>query len=128
TFDGLADKWNALFDLRDDVMKALEIARADKKIGKSLDAKVVIYPKFADQMATLSAFADQLKTVFIVSGVELCEGEAPADAFSETVSGIAVSVCTPDGCKCDRCWSYSTEGKAAEDGFLCARCLSIIED
>ena len=128
TFDGLADKWNALFDLRDDVMKALEIARADKKIGKSLDAKVVIYPKFADQMATLSAFADQLKTVFIVSGVELCEGEAPADAFSETVSGIAVAVCTPDGCKCDRCWSYSTEGKAAEDGFLCARCLNIIEE
>jgi hypothetical protein len=63
-----------------------------------------------------------------VSGVELCQGEAPEDAFTETVSGIAVSVSTPDGCKCDRCCSYSTEGKETEDGFLCARCLNIIEE
>ena len=54
--------------------------------------------------------------------------KGPKDAFTETVSGIAVAVSTPDGCKCDRCWSYSTEGKAAEDGFLCARCLNIIEE
>ncbi len=128
TFDGIDAKWSALFDLRDDVMKALELARADKKIGKSLDAKVAIYTKFDDQARLLRDFENQLKSVFIVSGVELCEGEAPADAFCETVSGIAVAVRTPDGCKCDRCWSYSTEGKTVEDGFLCARCLSIIED
>ena len=127
-FDGLDDKWNALFDLRDDVMKALELTRADKKIGKSLDAKIAIYPKQDDQAATLRAFEDQLKTVFIVSGVELCDGTAPEDAFTETASGIAVAVRTPDGCKCDRCWSYSTEGKATEEGFLCARCLNIIEE
>ncbi len=128
TFEGIGEKWDALFDLRDDVMKALEIARAEKKIGKSLDAKVAIYTKFADQTALLRAFEDQLKTVFIVSGVELYEGDAPEDAYTETVSGIGVAVRTPDGCKCDRCWSYSTEGKEIEDGFLCARCLNIIEE
>lgn len=125
-FDGMEQKWSALFDLRDDVMKALEIARADKKIGKSLDTKVLIYPKFDDQAATLRAFDDQLKTVFIVSGVELCEGDIPADALTDTTSGIAVAVRTPDGCKCDRCWGYHTHGKATDDGFLCARCLSIL--
>jgi len=32
-----------------------------------------------------------------------------------------------DGCKCDRCWAYSTEGKQDDEGFLCARCLNILE-
>jgi isoleucyl-tRNA synthetase len=64
-----ADRWNALFELRDDVMKALEIARADKKIGKSLDAKLTVYTEDDAQLELLSSFGDMLKTVFIVSGV-----------------------------------------------------------
>ncbi|MBQ7320120.1 MAG: isoleucine--tRNA ligase [Clostridia bacterium] len=128
-FSGIVEKWDELFTLRDDVMKALELARADKKIGKSLDAKVAIYTTDAEQLRVLRAFEDQLKTVFIVSGVELCEAAPTEDAFTETVSGIGVAVRQPDGCKCDRCWSYSVDGKATEDeGFLCTRCLSIIEE
>ena len=127
TFSDLAEHWNALFDLRDDVMKALEMARADKKIGKSLDAKLTIYTKNDEQAALLSSFGDDLKTVFIVSGVKLETGEAPEGALTETVTGIAVLVEGADGCKCDRCWAYSTEGKQDEEGFLCARCLNILE-
>ena len=49
-------------------------------------------------------------------------------AFSETDSGIAVLVEQADGHKCDRCWAYSTEGEATEDGgFICAKCKAVIE-
>ena len=49
-------------------------------------------------------------------------------ALTETVSGIGVLVEGADGCKCDRCWSFSTEGRESEDGFLCAKCLVNLED
>lgn len=120
-------RWNALFELRDDVMKALEIARADKKIGKSLDAKLTVYTEDEGQYALLSSFGDMLKTVFIVSGIALVKGKAPEGALTETVSGIGVLVEGADGCKCDRCWAYSTEGKQDGESFLCAKCFLTLE-
>ena len=126
-FGTIRKDWDALFALRDDVMKALEIARASKLIGKSLDAKVAIYSTDADVLATLEKFSADLATVFITSGAEVISGAAPEGAFTETDSGIAVVVAAADGHRCDRCWSYSAEGEASEDGFICARCKAIID-
>ena len=126
-FPAVAEKWNRLFAMRDDVMKALELARAEKKVGKSLEAKITLYTKDADMMAMLQGFGKELNTVFIVSGVSLCDEDAPAAAHTEGLSGVGVLVEPADGCKCDRCWSYSTEGDSTEDGgFLCARCKNIL--
>ena len=126
-FPEVAEKWNRLFEMRDDVMKALEIARNEKKVGKSLEAKVTLYTEDADMMAMLKAFGTELNTVFIVSGVMLSAEKAPAGALTEGLSGIGVLVEPADGCKCDRCWTYSTEGEHTEDGgFLCARCKAIL--
>ena len=124
-FDELYEKWNRLFELRDDVMKALEIARADKLIGKSLDAKVTIYAD-DDIYALLDSFKSELATVYIVSDVELVKGAPAEGAFTETASGIGVLVSVAEGEKCDRCWMHSKEGEKTEDGFVCARCLAII--
>ncbi len=118
--------YDGIFGVRDDVMKALEIARADKKIGKSLEAKVTVYTEDADIYAKLAAFEAQLPTLFIVSAVELVNGTAPEGAFAETESGIAVAVCEAEGCKCDRCWMHATKGLTTEDGFLCERCRNIL--
>jgi isoleucyl-tRNA synthetase len=126
-FGSVRDEWNALFALRDDVMKALEIARASKLIGKSLDAKVVIYTTDKDALATLEKFSADLATVFITSGAEVISGEAPEGAFTETDSGIAVVVAAADGHRCDRCWSYSSEGEMSDEGFICARCKAIVD-
>ena len=126
-FNDVTARWNKLFDLRDDIMKALEEARAGKLIGKSLDAKVTIYTKDAEILKTLGDFADELKTVFIVSGVELVPEDAPEGAFKETESGIGVVVSTADGHKCDRCWAYSADCTESEDGFICERCRKIVE-
>ena len=108
-------------------MKALELARADKMIGKSLDAKVTVYTTDEDAYATLSAFADKLAETYITSGAAVVKGEAPEGAFTETQTGIAVKVENADGCKCGRCWSYSTEGVTDDEGgFLCERCRKIL--
>ena len=127
TFPEVTEKWNRLFEMRDDVMKALELARAEKLVGKSLEAKITLYTKDAEMLALLRGFGKELNTVFIVSGVTLSESDAPEAAHTEGTSGVGVLVEPADGCKCDRCWSFSTEGEHdADGGFLCARCKSIL--
>ena len=127
TFAEVTGKWNRLFEMRDDVMKALELARVEKLVGKSLEAKVTLYTTDTELLALLRGFGKELNTVFIVSGVTLSEDAAPANAHTEGTSGVGVLVEPADGCKCDRCWSFSTEGEQdADGGFLCARCKSIL--
>ena len=122
-----------LFQLRDDVMKALEIARADKMIGKSLDAKVTVYTEDAEQLALLESFRDQLALFFITSDAAIVNGTAPAGALTETESGIGVLVEQMDGRKCDRCWMLVTDGiiipadGESEESCLCPRCHRIIQ-
>ncbi|MBQ8415555.1 MAG: class I tRNA ligase family protein, partial [Clostridia bacterium] len=128
SYPEVAEKWNRLFQMRDDVMKALEIARADKLVGKSLEAKITLYTKDAEMLSLLEGFGKELNTVFIVSGVKLENSDAPEGAHTDGESGVGVLVEPADGCKCDRCWSYSTEGEAdGEGGFLCARCRDILK-
>ncbi len=120
-------KWDHLFDLRDDVMKALELARVEKLVGKSLEAKIMVYTEEKDLYDLLAAFGKELETVFIVSGVRLALGKAPEGAHTEGTFPIGVLVEKADGCKCDRCWTFATEGKHTEDGgFLCERCRKIL--
>ena len=120
-------KWDRLFEMRDDVMKALELARAEKMVGKSLDAKIALYTTDKEMLALLGSFGDELKTVFIVSAAEVCDAVAPAGAHTEGESGVGVLVAPADGCKCDRCWSFAKNGLATEDGgFLCERCRGIL--
>ncbi len=127
-FADVADRWEKLLDVRDDVMKALEVARADKLIGKSLDACIDIYADSKnDAMKIFEAFSDDLKTVFIVSKVVLhVDEEAPENAFADTVSGIKVLVSEAGGHKCDRCWYISEDAQDIGDGqHLCPRCAAV---
>lgn len=128
TFAAEADKYDKLFELRDDVMKALELARADKLIGKSLDAAVVIYAKAdSEEMNLFKSFGDELADIFMCSGVELSDAAPEEGAFTETESGIAVKVKTADGVKCDRCWFIRKDTcEDGEGGHLCARCAKIV--
>ena len=96
-------------------------------IGKSLDAKVTVFANDDEAYNTLAAFADKLAEIYITSAATVVKGDAPEGAFTETQSGIAVLVEPADGCKCARCWSYSTEGVTDEDGdFLCERCRKML--
>ncbi len=127
-FDGIEAHYDALFELRDDVMKALEVARADKLIGKSLDAKVSVYTTDDETMKVLESFGeDELETIFIVSGVELVKGEADEGAFTDCARLSGVKVEAADGIRCDRCWKYTTDVVEDGDSHLCHRCHSVVE-
>jgi isoleucyl-tRNA synthetase len=101
--DALAKKWDRIRDVRRVVTGALEIERAAKRIGASLEASPIIY--VADS-ALLGLLPDvDLAEVCITSNYEVQEGEAPAGAFTlSDVPGVAVVVELAVGTKCARSW------------------------
>ena len=105
--------------------KALEKARAEKFIGKPLEAKVELHAT-GELNEFLGGLLEQLPDLFIVSQVELkndTEG-----AFADDVEGLSVTVLRAEGEKCVRCWKYSTTvGENAEHPQLCARCAAVIK-
>ncbi len=119
--DGLAARWERLRALRALVAKAAEEERAAKRIGHSLDAKVVIYTdnRWEDFLAP---YAEELPFIFIVSQVDLAEG--PGGAFTDPeLQGVGVDVLRAEGGKCPRCWNYSVTVKAQEEtSGVCERC------
>ena len=115
------EDYNKLFTLRDGIMKALELARADKKIGKSLDAKITLYAEGENKLL-LDRFASELTAICIVSAVTVSGEAAPADAFVGEGGGVAVLVENADGEKCDRCWMYTTDIVEDGEGRICRRC------
>jgi isoleucyl-tRNA synthetase len=117
-------KWDRLIAVRDDVNKALELARAAKKIGKSLEAKVVLSCD-GELYDFLTAELAALPTLFIVSQVELAKGGKGEQAGA--VEGLTVTVESADGHKCERCWSFSsTVSENDAHPTLCARCAAIV--
>lgn len=123
-FPDMEEKYDGLFDYRDDVMKALEISRAEKFIGKSLEAKVTIFGDAENEaMKLFKAHQDELEEIFIVSQVVLSNEKAPENAFADTQSGVAVLVELAEGKKCSRCWVYRNDCVSdGDDDFLCPRC------
>ena len=110
----LAAKWETIRDVRRVVTGALELERAAKNIGSSLEASPVIYVSDRPTLATL--FDVDLAEVCITSNYEVREGDAPATAFRlDAVPGVAVVVEKAIGRKCARSWKIlPTVGEDAE--------------
>ncbi|WP_319796738.1 isoleucine--tRNA ligase [Nitrobacter sp.] len=101
--DALAAKWETIRAVRSVVTGALELERAAKRIGSSLEASPVVYVADRAMLATL--FDVDLAEVCITSNYEVREGDAPADAFRlPNVQGVAVVVEKAEGTKCARSW------------------------
>ncbi len=126
----LLARWERFASIREDVMKALETARAAKKIGSSLEAKVAIWTEDAAVSELLRSFGPDLRTFFLTSGVELDpKDETPAGLLVEhrAESGLTVHVLPADGTKCARCWNFTTDvGADPEFPGACARCASAV--
>ncbi|WP_317948764.1 class I tRNA ligase family protein, partial [Rossellomorea marisflavi] len=131
SFDGaeeLKQKWNAFLDVRDDVLKALEEARNEKVIGKSLTAKVTLYVDEKTE-ALLSSIKEDLKQLFIVSAFEIGgrTSEAPAEALSLGANSIVVE--KAEGETCERCWTVSPHvGEDQDHPTLCPRCAAVVKE
>ena len=114
-------KWDRIMAIRDDVKKMLEQARADKVIGSALEAGLTLYCS-KEVYDFLNAIPmDELADLFIVSHVDLVEGEGGVKGL---VEGLGVSAAHAAGNKCLRCWKYETT--VGEDG-LCPRCAKVLK-
>jgi isoleucyl-tRNA synthetase len=106
--EALAAQWAVIRRVRRVVTGALEIERAQKRIGSSLEAAPQVHIADADLAAMIRSvdFAD----ICITSGMTILDGEGPAEAFRlEDVPGIAVVPARAEGRKCARSWRYSPD-------------------
>jgi isoleucyl-tRNA synthetase len=113
--------WASLRSVRDEVLKALEEARANKLIGTGLEAQVAIAA--SDPLySVLQRYAGQLRYLFIVSAVTLAQGSGNG------TGGVHIEVKKADGAKCDRCWNYSIHvGEDKTYPTVCERCSAVLK-
>lgn len=116
----LSVRWENLFAVRDEVLKSLETARAEKLIGSGLEAKVLLTAS-GETFELLKNYENELRFIFIVSQVELNQA-----SNSET---LMVKVSRADGEKCERCWNYSARvGEFERYPTVCERCFAALTE
>ena len=116
------EKWATIMKLRQDVNGILEKARADKRIGKALEAHVTL----ATEDAALKAACENVNLAEICI-VSTCTWENPEEG-AEVGSGVnfpglTIGVSEAKGEKCPRCWMHSVN---ADANGLCPRCAAVI--
>ena len=118
----LARQWELILKVRGDVTKALEEARAQKRIGHSLDAAVTLSAP-GEIGGVLRQYADVLRDIFIVSRASVSDS-ALSDAYqSKEVEGLVIRVEPSGGQKCERCWVYEDSvGQNPDHPAICNRC------
>ncbi|CAI3362657.1 isoleucine--tRNA ligase [Enterococcus cecorum] len=126
----LLDMWKAFMDFRDDVLKALEVARNEKLIGKSMEAKVTVYPN-EQVRALLTALNANLPQLLIISPDFFTvseEGPASAPEAAQKFEDVAILVECAEGHVCDRC--RQVKAKLSDHEHLehvCEHCAEVIE-
>jgi len=115
--ENLETIWEKVLKVREGVLKKLEEARGAEIIRSSLEARVTIIAS-SSELSSLKDLGSELKEVFIVSEIQLEEGEE-----------LKIQVSRAEGRKCERCWNYSLYvGSDKEHPTLCQRCRKAIEE
>jgi isoleucyl-tRNA synthetase len=122
----LAEKWARIRELRRVVTGAIELERAQKRLGSSLQASVEV---FTDEAHVAALEGVDLAEVSITSAATARAAAAPAGAFTLVdVPGVGVVVGLAEGEKCQRCWRVLPEvGEIAAHPDLCHRCADAVE-
>jgi len=124
----LANRWEEIIKVRREVTKALETARKEKSIGHSLDARVILgLPD--DLHKRIAPYQDQLRSLFIVSAVQLVSSAEVEGGFeSEELASVKIKVTSSAAPKCERCWVHDpTVGEDDAHPLICKRCLQAID-
>ncbi|MBV9573468.1 MAG: isoleucine--tRNA ligase [Acidobacteriales bacterium] len=121
-WEKLDAEWQQLREIRNVVLKSLEEARAGKLIGGGLEARLQLTtgdPAYS----LLERYKDQLRYLFIVSGVDVAQSPA-----GNGNTGIEVQVLKAPGQKCERCWNYSVRvGEDPVHPTVCERCSAALK-
>ncbi|MFD1341554.1 isoleucine--tRNA ligase [Litorisediminicola beolgyonensis] len=124
--DALAAKWARVRRARRVVTAALEVQRADKVIGASLEAAPIVYVTDPETRAALESVA--FDDLCITSAVTLTGDPAPEDAFRmPEVEGVAVAFAKAAGEKCQRCWKILPDVGTHAHPETCARCDAALD-
>ena len=116
------DNWAVVMKLRQDVNGVLEKARADKRIGKALEAHVTLSTE--DETLKKACEGKNLAELFIVSDCAWGAAEDGAEVgCGMNFPGVTIGVTEAKGEKCPRCWMHSQNANA--EG-LCPRCAAVI--
>jgi len=120
--DAAMEKWATVMKLRADVNGVLEKARADKRIGKALEAHVTLATENA--ALTTACAGLNLAEICIVSAVDWANPEEGAEVGNGVnFADLTIGVSEAKGTKCPRCWMHSV---AANAEGLCPRCAAVI--
>jgi isoleucyl-tRNA synthetase len=124
--DALGAKWSRIRELRRVVTGAIELERAQKRLGSSLQANVALYADAGD--AALLEGLD-LAEIAITSAASVRVDAPPETAFTlADVPGAAATVALAAGEKCQRCWRVLPEvGALPAHPDLCRRCADVVE-
>ena len=119
--DELRIKWEKIVKIKEIVAKKLEEARAEKKIGHSLNAKVTLFAE-NDLYKFIKENQELLQTVFIISDLEVEENQRANE------EKLGVKIKQAEGEKCERCWMYSkTVGEDKENPTICHKCSEALK-
>ncbi|WP_034550713.1 isoleucine--tRNA ligase [Carnobacterium funditum] len=122
----LMDMWNAFMAIRQDVQKALEEARNDKKIGKSFEAKLTIYPT-APTRDLFTSLNSNIEQLLIVSDLQIVGDKKDAPETALQFDSLAILVEHAHGETCERCRAIKEDvGTNATAPTLCERCAGIV--
>jgi isoleucyl-tRNA synthetase len=123
---GLEERWKKLLSLRDEVNKALELKRAEKFIGNSLEARLRIF--LPEEYRSLAeSYLSFLPAFFLVSSLQLTRESLSGSYEGVDIQGLQVLVERASGSKCQRCWNWSgSVGSLAEAPDLCDRCYNVV--
>ncbi|HEY3909079.1 MAG TPA: isoleucine--tRNA ligase [Stellaceae bacterium] len=123
----LAEKWEALRQVRRVATGALELERAAKRIGSSLQAAIELHVPAA---LIEKIRGVDLAELCITSAAAACEGPPPAGAFTlgdAALAEIGAVVTTAAGERCERCWRVLPEvGESPQYPDLCRRCAEVV--
>jgi len=124
--DALAAKWEKVRRLRRVVTGALEIERAEKRIGSSLQGAPTVY---ADAETVAAMEGVDLSEISITSAATLLTGDVPDGAFTvPDIAGIGVVSALAEGEKCARCWQVLSDVGTHTNPDVCARCDAAVSN
>lgn len=128
----LESRWNQLFNIRSEVLKAIELVRKKGEIGNSLEARIELLLANPELKEFLKGCSSLLPTIFIVSQVDIKDYTASEPDSQKAVPagdvwGLYILVKKAFGKKCIRCWNWSESvGTYNEHPDICKRCVEVV--
>ena len=120
--DVIAKKWEKVKDIRKVITGALEVKRADKTIGSSLESHVDIY--LSKEINSIIENIDMAE-IAITSSATIMTGDNHSSGFSiDDIKDVVVDVKKAEGTKCKRCWKFDSEINSSD---ICKRCFFVIK-